>query len=176
MKKEIKQLALFHEYSIEWNIDPFKTLNILKSLKDFFQKKNEKQGVDLLKQYNEVLYHKMVAICQRNSFKNDQTNIEFYKDSILIIFDFKEKIRIGTGVKQTNKEYRNQQLRSCFGVTIFYKDDDSNKIKQLNYAVISDINSQTAEMVVYYLRFIRMQDRYKKIEKKNIKVWMDVGK
>jgi len=150
-------------------------LNILKSLKDFFQKKDERTGIDLLKQYNEVLFHKMVSKSQSNSFKNDKTCIELFKDSILIIFDFKEKIKIGAGARQTNKDYRNQQLRSCFGVTIFYKGDDSNQIKQLNYAVISDNTSQNAEMVINYLRFIRKQEIYKKIEKRNIKIWMDVG-
>ena len=46
--------------------------------------------VHILKEYDVILFHKNVAHCQRESYKNQHTNVDHLKDKILIEVDFKQ--------------------------------------------------------------------------------------
>ena len=62
------------------------------------------------------MFHKNVAKVQRSAYNTQRKDINLLRDKILIEIDFKEKIVIGLSPRQINKDYYNQQLRSCLGI------------------------------------------------------------
>jgi hypothetical protein len=67
------------------------------------------------------MFHKNLARCQRLAYNNHHTNVEFLKNKIMIVLDFKQKILIGMSPRQINSEYYNQKERSCLGNIFLYK-------------------------------------------------------
>ena len=74
-----------------------------------------KEYIDILNDYEAILFHKNIAKCQRQAYNRDRKDIELMKKSILIEIDFKQKITIGLSPRQLSKEYYNQDARSCLG-------------------------------------------------------------
>ena len=62
------------------------------------------------------MFHKNVAKAQRSAYNVQRKDVNVLRDKILIELDFKEKIVIGLSPRQINKDYYNQQLRSCLGI------------------------------------------------------------
>jgi CRISPR/Cas system CMR subunit Cmr6 (Cas7 group RAMP superfamily) len=69
-----------------------------------------------IKDYQQALFHENVARAQRIAYKNDHESIQQLKETLLIELDFKQKIVIGMSPRQVNKEYYQQQIRSCLGL------------------------------------------------------------
>ena len=69
-----------------------------------------------IKDYQQILFHENVARAQRIAYKNDHESIRQLKETLLIELDFKQKIVIGMSPRQVNKEYYQQQIRSCLGL------------------------------------------------------------
>lgn len=69
-----------------------------------------------IKDYQQILFHENVARAQRIAYKNDHESIQQLKETLLIELDFKQKIVIGMSPRQVNKEYYQQQIRSCLGL------------------------------------------------------------
>lgn len=62
-----------------------------------------------------VLAHRFIQRTQRNAYNQQRKSKEFLRGKILIEIDYKQKINIGLSPRQVNKEYYNQELRSCLG-------------------------------------------------------------
>jgi hypothetical protein len=69
-----------------------------------------------IKDYQQILFHENVARAQRIAYKNDHESVQQLKETLLIELDFKQKIVIGMRPRQVNKEFHQQQIRSCLGL------------------------------------------------------------
>ncbi len=87
--------------------------------------------------------------------------------------DFKQKIKIGYGPRQTNKEWYEQQVRSLLGIGIYYS-DENDVIQLINVDIVTKM-SNSALSVVKCLRFLRSQSFFKLIDKRNYVIWADCG-
>ena len=68
-----------------------------------------------------IEFHKQIANFQRKAYKNHlQNHNNILNTSILIEFDYKQKISIGLSPRQVSSEYRNQQVRSCLGIILLF--------------------------------------------------------
>lgn len=65
--------------------------------------------------YKEVMFHKFVASSQREAYNTQRKSVDILSRQIIIEADFKQKIPIGMGPRQPNKEYYEQVLRNCLG-------------------------------------------------------------
>ena len=65
------------------------------------------------------MFHQNVARAQRMAYKNHHENLNQLKEALLIEIDFKQKIVIGMSPRQVNKEFYEQQVRSCLGKLLF---------------------------------------------------------
>lgn len=82
---------------------------------------------------------------------------------MVIELDFKQKIAIGLGPRQVNKENYNQVQRCVLGFGIYYYNQMEDKIMLLNVDVIGDANmSQDALSVVKSFRMMREQNFLRK--------------
>lgn len=70
-----------------------------------------------VKDYKVLLFHQMVAKCQRDAY-NDHRTKEKLRGKILIDVDYKEKLVIGISQRQTNYEWFEQSAnsRTCLGI------------------------------------------------------------
>lgn len=68
-----------------------------------------------LENYDTVMFHKNVAISQREAYNHQRKTTDYLRDKILIEADFKQKILIGLSPRQINKEYYKQEQRICLG-------------------------------------------------------------
>ena len=59
---------------------------------------------------------------------------------------------------------------------VIYFLDSNNKIKSINFDIISSELSQYASAAVRRFRISRSQEFFKKIDKKNYTIWADCGK
>jgi hypothetical protein len=59
-----------------------------------------------------TIFHKNVANCQRQAYKESQQPT-FLKKKLMIEVDYKEKIKIGLSPRQISKEFYKQEQRSC---------------------------------------------------------------
>lgn len=85
----------------------------------------DKKLSELIGEYEAIVFHKNVAIIQREAYKKHH-DVAGLKNNILIEVDFKQKIKIGMSPRQVNTEYYNQQDRSCLGncemfLLLFYR-------------------------------------------------------
>ena len=88
----------------------------------------------------EIAFHKSIASRQRISYNESRSNVEFLKRALILDIDFKQKVTIGMGPRQVNKEYYNQIQLSVFGVGIFFYDLNNRKINLLYVDVIADVD------------------------------------
>ncbi len=106
------------------------------------------------------------------AYEKDRTDIPL--DTLVIDLDFKQKIVIGDGPRQTNLTYYSQKQKSMLGFGLYYK-DDNNQMKTMNVDLISDCLTEDSFYVVSAFRFIRKQDFFMKIKKSKYKIWFDTG-
>lgn len=96
---------------------------IMQRINDFLVSRNNYEEDEAimyeLKDYKEVIFHKETADRQRRSYNEMRTDEELLKKNILIDIDFKEKIIIGMGPNQRNKDFYNYQKRSLLGIFKF---------------------------------------------------------
>ena len=59
--------------------------------------------------------HRNIANTQRKSYNEQRKSMNILTKNILIEVDFKQKIPIGLSPRQINKEYYEQELRTCLG-------------------------------------------------------------
>jgi hypothetical protein len=101
----------FKETSIE-NIDDFLsfiTNNVTIS------EKLKVEITELVYNYKILDFHRKLANTQREAYNDMKKNKDILRDSILIDFDFKQKIVIGLSPRQTNEEFYEQKQRCLFG-------------------------------------------------------------
>ena len=65
--------------------------------------------------YKDVMFHKFIANSQREAYNSQRKDVEILRQHIIIEADYKQKILIGMGPRQPNKEYYEQTLRNCLG-------------------------------------------------------------
>ena len=116
----------------------------------------------------------MSADRQKKCFNDDRKNLILLEDTLVINIDWKQKINIGLCERQPNANYRNQDLRSCFGCKLYTA--ILGEVKSVFFVVISDIVEQTAENTAFLLRFIRKHPRFKELDKKHYIFYMDQAK
>jgi hypothetical protein len=95
LKNEIVDILSKSSY----NLTSSKSFDSVKILEYFAQpsrKLNSSIVIEKIKDFQEVEYHKSVAEMQRISYNKDCEDFELLSSSILIVFDFKEKIIVGT--------------------------------------------------------------------------------
>ena len=59
--------------------------------------------------------HRNIANTQRKSYNEQRKSMNILTKNILIEVDFKQKIPIGLSPRPINKEYYEQELRTCSG-------------------------------------------------------------
>jgi hypothetical protein len=119
-----------------------------------------------------IEFHRSIAKRQRLPYEKDRTDIPL--DTLVIDLDFKQKIVIGDGPRQTNLTHYSQKQKSMLGFGLYYK-DDNNQMQTMNINLISDCLTEDSFYVVSAFRFIRKQDFFIKIKKSKYKVWFDTG-
>ena len=73
-----------------------------------------------------------------------------------------KKIVIGLSSRQVSSEYYNQVSRSCLGFGIYYVDDSENRIKVINFNIISSDLSSDGNAAVRGFRILREQQFFLK--------------
>jgi len=68
------------------------------------------------------------------------------KKELLIVIDYKEKLKIGLSPRQISSEFYAQQQRSLLGFCVFYK-DDYNNLESIYFDIVSDCLKQSAYTV-----------------------------
>ena len=78
-----------------------------------------KSMIEIQRNLTTVIGHRTNADTQRKAYNFQRKDKESLRKQILIEVDFKQKIVIGLSPKQINKEYYNQEVRTCLGKNIF---------------------------------------------------------
>jgi hypothetical protein len=104
LKKNLKQIANKYEYATPMSINIMDEITVLKNLIIFLKTKQEIDAIKNAKDYIEILFHKNNAKRQRAEFNKNRKDKDLLNRSNLIIFDYKEKVRINTSLRQTNGE------------------------------------------------------------------------
>ena len=115
---DAKEFELKENFKVEELIGYFdlKKRNTLSMVeKDEIEKK-----LLILEKYQIVMEHINIADTQRKSYNQQRKNKLVLTENILIELDFKQKIPIGLSPRQINKEYYEQELRTCLGNNILF--------------------------------------------------------
>jgi hypothetical protein len=125
-------------------------------------------------------FHRDIYKRQRSTYNKFRKDKNFLKNNLLIDFDYKEKLSVGHGPLSESFYKQRSISYLSFGVyfvqTIIDKENNSNEeIICNNYDILSDNLHQDGNAVVRALRFIREQDSFKIIDKKNYTIISDCG-
>ena len=82
-------------------------------LKEMYEK--NKFSVELINDYEQIVFHQNVNKVQRACYNNHHKLISILNNKLLIEIDYKQRIRIGMSPRQVGQEYYNQETRSCLG-------------------------------------------------------------
>jgi hypothetical protein len=151
-----------------------------------------KLSVELINDYEQIVFHQNVNKVQRACYKNHHKSISILNNKLLIEIDYKQRIRLGMSPRQVGQEYYNQETRSCLGWSIpfnalfFFFNNfqfkgfgiyfvENNEIKEINFNIISANLEQGAAVAVLGFRVLRNQDFFKKIDTHDYIVWTDCG-
>lgn len=152
----------------------------------------KKSVMESLDDLETLEYHRSIAEKQRSSYKTMKDNLA--KDTLFIELDYKEKLKIGLSPVQISKEFYSQKQRSLLGFGVYFR-NENNQIDYINFDIISDNLSQTAEAVIDSFRliffsiklncflfkfyrfnsFLRTNENFKAIDKKKYIIWCDTG-
>ena len=117
--------------------------------------------------------HRNLGKTQRDCYNHMREDKRLLDDKILIVIDFKAKIKLAEGPRQLNNEFYEanssvkERLLLSFG--IYYLDDE--EIKCLNADLVLNDCTENAFTVINSFKFLRTQSFFKKIEKKNYIIW-----
>ena len=92
---------------------------------------------------------------QRGAYNKQRTDIDNLRGKLLIEVDFKQKIVIGLSPRQVSSEYYNQVSRSLLGFGIYFVDEQENRIKLINFNIISSDLSSDGNAAVRGFRLLR---------------------
>ena len=121
----------------------------------------------------EVALHRILGKTQRDCYNHMREDKVLLDDKILIVIDFKAKIKLAQGPRQLNNEFYEanssvtERLLLSFG--IYYL--DAEEIKCLNADLILNDCTENAFTVINSFKFLRTQSFFKQIEKKNYIIW-----
>ena len=121
----------------------------------------------------EVALHRDLGKTQRDCYNKMREDKVLLEDKILIVIDFKAKIKLAEGPRQLNNEFyeanssAKERLLLSFG--IYHLDGD--KIKCLNADLVLNDCTENAFTVINCFKFLRTQSFFKEIEKKNYILW-----
>jgi len=118
-KNNIKAFFESLSYDIGENLGPNELINYLMIKKNEINSTSISREIntmiDTLRKFSIVLEHRKAADNQREAYNLQRKNKEAIRQQILIEVDYKQKIIIGLSPRQINKEYYNQEVRTCLG-------------------------------------------------------------
>jgi hypothetical protein len=121
-------------------------LEVKNYFESFDKPLNNKDDITLIKIDESLLIKKHInaAKRQRESYIQSKNNLK--NGNILIVMDYKEKIKIGMSPRQISSEFYSQKQRSFLGFCVFYR-DKNNILQSIYFDIISDCLKQTAYTV-----------------------------
>jgi hypothetical protein len=117
-----------------------------------------------------------MAKSQRKAFNYTRNNLR--GDEVMIIFDFKENIKLGKGPVELNHEFYHRQQCSVYGCQVIYYNQIYQKVKTVNVDFFSDILSHDGVFVQDCLQKLleNIYDLCPGLGRINkINFWSDVG-
>ena len=135
LKKQISEIVRDENYPTQSNLDIELMIDFFKNkiidIKSNLNQENQtvpenedylkyKTIIEILQDYEALLFHKNVAKCQREAYNNQRKNVDLLRNNILIEMDFMQKIMIGLSPRQVSSEYYKQKARSCLGEMYFF--------------------------------------------------------
>jgi hypothetical protein len=111
--------------------EPYKLIKFYEDKKQLLTQKqhlNEEETIKLnsysnylnqLKNYEIVIYHRMIADAQYEAYRSHKSSKDILKDHLLIEMDYKQKIVIGMSRRQINLEFYKLKQRCCLGNAYF---------------------------------------------------------
>ena len=84
-----------------------------------------------------INHHKQIATQQRLTFQNQRKTLSL--SQCIILFDFKENIKVGEGPRETGRDFYGKSQRSVLGFVVYFK--QNGEIKQRFYHFVSEILS-----------------------------------
>jgi hypothetical protein len=177
LAREIKVYMQFRDYDQEFDAD--KMLDFLVNnpnetdeLAPLYKKK--------IKLFKSVIYHKSIAIRQRNSYNNERLSPDLLNGKIVIEIDYKAKMLLGLGPRQLNSEFYEADKKKVYvlGFGIYHVDKSRNYpfVNLLNIDVISDYDGQKATDVIKIFKHIMTTPEFIQVDQASYVVWVDCGK
>jgi len=99
LKREITNLIINSDYD-STSVKSFDSTKLLEFFEQPSRKTQFAEAISMIKDYQEVEYHKSVADMQRASYNKDCKDFKKLSHKVLIEFDFKEKIIVGIGPRE----------------------------------------------------------------------------
>jgi len=138
-----------------------------------------KNTLTMIEESELIDFHKEIANRQRNAYNRMRTDINFLKDNLLIEIDYKQKIILGKSPRQRSMDFYDENMpqRSFLGLGIYYieKLDGDETIKCLNMDLVFHHSAQTCVETIKGIEFARIQEVFRKIDKKYWTIWTDCG-
>ena len=124
---------------------------------------------------NILIYNNHIKVyrCQYKTFK-ELKQIEYLKknlDTALLIFDFKENIKINSGPIEYDDTFRNKQPITILGFILYYFDKSSDLVKKKNFNILSTILNHDANFVKESLKLLKNELNLFK----NLQIFVDAG-
>ena len=111
-----------------------------------------------------------MAQVQRDEFKRQREKVGH--GECVIVFDYKQNVKIGTGPWQVSQEYYKQTQQSVFGCVVFSKDQDKKEREQV-FHFVSDVLSHDGLFACDCLKLLMNQSYLKQFN--SISFWSDCG-
>ena len=148
--KECKNYGLQDNKFVDFRLElEKKIISLLNENKSAVDINHIENLVQKLKKIELLDFHYSIAKRQRERFNYLKHNVP--EDSIFIVFDFKEKVKIGLSPEQMSQEFYNLKSRFVLGFGIYYW--ENNKLEKLNVDLISDNMGQKAVSFIYAFKF-----------------------
>ncbi len=100
MKKNIINFAIEDDNFEYFSCTDFDSYQILKYFENPVRIEQSKEKITMIKDYQEVEFHRSVARRQRNIYNEQRKDAKLLSEKILIEFDFKMKIKVPIGPKE----------------------------------------------------------------------------
>ena len=143
LEKEITHLSLLLKTDIE--PDAIHPINSPTEIKKMIETKR-KEMIQLTFQSDLFKQHQENFTNQRNSFKYLKSKERLVeKNSILIVMDFKENLKLGFGPEEYGKSFYEKEVRTLLGFVLYYYEDNTYKKKYVN--LLSNVLSHDSNFV-----------------------------
>lgn len=106
---------------------------------------------------------------QRQQFKNDK--LQLAEGDALLVMDFKENIRLGSGPIQLGHDWYGSPLRAVFSIVVWFVKD--GKLTRQDIVFVSECLNKDTQFVTDCLDKLREMEFFKELELSSVKLWMD---